>query len=64
MGFGFEIAWQKGSHLHLRRMIQGHEQNLTVPLHKEIDVGTTKAIFNQASRYIPLLELRAYFYTK
>lgn len=40
------------------------KQTLLIPNHREMDTGTLKAIFNQASRYIPETELRQYFYTK
>lgn len=62
--FGFVIAAQKGSHVKLKRMEQGESQTLTVPNHQELDRGTTRAIFNQASRYVPQIELRKHFYTK
>mgnify|MGYP001579917459 CR=1 FL=1 len=63
--FGFSIEKQKGSHVKLLRLlVHGNKQTLTVPLHQEIDRGTLRAIFNQASRYIPEDKLREYFYTK
>ena len=62
--FGFSIEKQKGSHVKLMRLFaDGMKQTLTVPLHQEIDRGTLKAIFNQASRYIPEDKLREHFYT-
>ncbi len=61
--FGFEVVSQKGSHVKLRRVLpDGTKQTLTVPLHEELDKGTLKAIFKQASRYIPEEELKQYFY--
>ena len=62
--FGFEIYSQRGSHVKLRRIeATGERQTLTIPLHVELDVGTLRAIFRQATRYIPETELRSYFYT-
>ncbi|NWF77215.1 MAG: type II toxin-antitoxin system HicA family toxin [Chloroflexi bacterium] len=62
--FGFEIASQKGSHVKLKRVLsRGAKQTLTIPLHKELDKGTLRAIFRQASRYIPEEELRSCFYS-
>ena len=61
---GFEPVEQRGSHAKLKRVENGAEQTLTVPIHKEIDVGTARAVFNQASRFVPGGELRRYFYTK
>lgn len=63
--FGFVIDAQKGSHVKTKRlMADGTKQILTVPNHQEIDRGTLKAIFNQATRYISENELRKYFYTQ
>jgi len=61
--FGFSIYTQRGSHVKLRKINStGKKQILTVPLHTIIDIGTLKAIFRQASRYIPEDQLRKYFY--
>ena len=62
--FDFFIAGQKGSHIKLKRVIEGMNQTLTIPNHKELDRGTARAIFNQASRYIPPQELKKFFYSK
>lgn len=61
--FGFEVISQKGSHVKLKRISENVTQALTIPRHKELDKGTLKAIYRQASRYIPEEELRRYFYT-
>ena len=34
----------------------------TIPRHKELDAGTVRAIFRQASRYIPEDQLRVLLY--
>ncbi|MDI6591745.1 MAG: type II toxin-antitoxin system HicA family toxin [Patescibacteria group bacterium] len=61
--FDFKIISQKGSHVKLRRTLNnGTKQTLTIPLHKELDKGTLKAIFRQALRYIPEEKLRPLFY--
>lgn len=60
--FGFHIIDQNGSHAKLRRYQDGVKQTLTVPVHKEMDKGLLKAIFIQASSYIPEKELKSYFY--
>lgn len=62
--FGFHVIDQTGSHTKLRRYLNEQKQTLTVPLYKEIDKGLLKAIFNQASVYVPEKELRVYFYTE
>jgi predicted RNA binding protein YcfA (HicA-like mRNA interferase family) len=62
--FGFSIQSQRGSHVKLRRIgTDGEKQVLTIPSHAELDKGTLKAILRQASRFIPISELRRYFYT-
>jgi predicted RNA binding protein YcfA (HicA-like mRNA interferase family) len=60
---GFSIYNQKGSHVKLRRVnSKGDKQTLTIPNHKELDKGTIKAIYNQASHYIIQEILDEYFY--
>jgi predicted RNA binding protein YcfA (HicA-like mRNA interferase family) len=62
-GFGFQIHSQRGSHVKLKRVTAaGSVQTLTVPKHRELDVGTLQAIFRQASRFVPEDELRGEFY--
>jgi len=61
--FGFKVASQRGSHVKLRRILSdGTKQTLTIPLHEELDMGTLRAIFRQALRYIPEEELKPHFY--
>ena len=61
--FGFNIASQKGSHAKLRKILpEGTKQILTIPLHKELDRGTLRAIFRQVLRYIPEEEIKPHFY--
>ena len=62
--FGFSIRGYKGSHITVQRIMNDIVQELTVPGHKEIAKGTLKAIYSQAARFIPIEELRKYFYTK
>ncbi|UCH35363.1 MAG: type II toxin-antitoxin system HicA family toxin [Armatimonadota bacterium] len=62
--FGFAILSQRGSHVKLRRVGPGGErETLVVPVHPELDPGTLRAIFRQASQYIPENELRPHFYS-
>jgi predicted RNA binding protein YcfA (HicA-like mRNA interferase family) len=62
--FGFSVIGQKGSHIKLRRIENNIKQTLTVPNHFELDEGTIKAIYNQASRYIPENELSKHFHSE
>jgi predicted RNA binding protein YcfA (HicA-like mRNA interferase family) len=59
--FGFHRVSQKGSHVKLRRVKNGSKQTLTIPVHKEIDRGTLRAIYSQAQRYLPEEDLRGHF---
>ncbi len=62
--FGFVVVHQRGSHVKLqRRVLDGTKQTLTIPNHQELDRGTTRAIYNQATRYITETDLRQYFFT-
>ncbi len=61
--FGFNAVSQRGSHAKLRRVLAGGErQTLHVPMHRELDPGTTRAIFTQASAYVSEDELRPHFF--
>ena len=62
--FSFAQVSQKGSHVKLRRVINGESQTLTIPIHKELDRGTANAIFRQACRYVDESSLREHFFTK
>ena len=62
-GFGFQQVSQRGSHVKLIREVAETRQILTIPLHAELDPGTLRAIFRQASRFISERELRPHFYT-
>jgi predicted RNA binding protein YcfA (HicA-like mRNA interferase family) len=60
--FGFQVHSQKGSHVKLRRIGLAGKETLTVPNHRQLDTGTCRAIFRQATQYIPEPELYTYFY--
>ena len=52
------IASQRGSHVKLRRVLaDGIKQTLHVPKHPEVDTGTCRAIFRQASAFVVAGEL-------
>jgi predicted RNA binding protein YcfA (HicA-like mRNA interferase family) len=62
--FGFLEVKQTGSHAKLRRQGPfGEVQTLHVPLHRELRLGTLRAIFRQASEYLSPDDLRPYFYS-
>ncbi len=63
-GFGFEIVSTRGSHAKLVRVTaSGERQVLTVPVHAELSVGTVRAIYRQASRFIDSADLREKFFS-
>jgi len=62
-GLGFEVVSTRGSHAKLRRVTAaGETQTLTLPLHKDLDLGTIRAIYRQSARFVPAAELRSAFY--
>ncbi|MCL4473676.1 MAG: type II toxin-antitoxin system HicA family toxin [Actinobacteria bacterium] len=61
--FGFTEVSQRGSHVKLSRESGDSRQILVIPLHKELDRGTLKAIIRQTSRFVNEQELLPYFYT-
>lgn len=61
---GFVVVGQKGSHVKLRRESAGMRQILTIPMHNELDRGTTAAIYRQASRFVSETELHSFFFSE
>ncbi|HLD31161.1 MAG TPA: type II toxin-antitoxin system HicA family toxin [Patescibacteria group bacterium] len=47
-GFGFEFVSQKGSHIKLRRNIEGKIITTVVPNHKELMTGTLRGVLDLA----------------
>jgi len=62
--FGFNIQSQKGSHIKLSRVTLKQKQVLVIPNHNEIDIGTLKAIYRQANKYMSEKELFPFFYNE
>jgi predicted RNA binding protein YcfA (HicA-like mRNA interferase family) len=60
--FGFSMHSQSGSHFKVKRKTAGVTETLIIPNHDPIAKGTLKAVFNQASKYVPQTELRKHFY--
>ena len=60
---GFLIAYTKGSHTKLVRHTDTEEQVLVVPMHKELDKGTQKAIYKQALAYVSEKDIGPLFYS-
>jgi len=47
--FGFQITGRKGSHVRLSKQIENGKVGTVVPMHKELKIGTLKAILKQAN---------------
>ncbi|OGD33057.1 hypothetical protein A2833_00680 [Candidatus Azambacteria bacterium RIFCSPHIGHO2_01_FULL_44_55] len=63
MSYGFDMVSQRGSHVKLKRETEeGVKQTLTIPKHQELDKGTIRAVYRQASRYISEKDLADKFY--
>ncbi len=63
VAFGFKVVSTRGSHAKLRRFApDGSSQILTIPVHQELASGTLRAIFRQASRFIPEEKLQPFFF--
>lgn len=61
--FGFTVSGQRGSHAKLVRVApSGERQILVVPLHRNLATGTLHAIYRQAARLIPSVDLRRAFF--
>lgn len=62
--FGFDVDRIRGSHHTLKRVVDGHSQSITVPVHgnKALPAGTIKGIYRQGLNYIPEDELILHFY--
>jgi hypothetical protein len=60
---GFGVIGGK-KHIELRRAAANGDETLIVPSHSFLAKGTLRAIFSQASRYIPQGELRPHFYNE
>jgi len=52
--YGYEITRQTGGHLRLTSTFKGSEHHITIPHHKELRVGTLKAILTDVASYLEL----------
>ena len=61
---GFEVDRTRGSHATLVRIsATGARQVVTVPMHRQLALGTVHAIYRRVSRLVPEADLRAAFFT-
>ena len=50
--FGYQVTRQTGSHLRLTSSRKGTQHHLTIPAHKELQVGTLHGILKDAASYL------------
>lgn len=63
--FGFVVVGQRRSHAKLRRIgPHGDPQTRTVPMHRELDTGTSRALLRQSTRFVDEESLRTHFYAE
>lgn len=60
--FGFTLAYSKGSHCKLSRIVNGKKQVIVIPRHKSVAKGTIKSIYRKATPYLGEEKLRPLFY--
>ena len=46
--FGFQITGRKGSHVRISKQTEKGKIGTVIPMHKELKIGTLKAILRQA----------------
>ncbi len=46
------------------QVVMVKKQTLTMPLHDQLDAGTLRAVFRQATHYVTENELRPHFYSE
>ena len=61
---GFVVRYTRGRHTKLQRTVNEHIRTLVIPLHKEIAKGTLRDIYNQVFEYLPISEVKDFFFTK
>lgn len=66
--FGFQVESMRGSHaklVRLRRTEGDREvrEVLVVPVHRKSRIGTVRAIYRQASRFVPEDQLKPRFFS-
>ena len=62
--YGFKMDSQKGSHIKLVKQTTFQKLVLIIADNKNLQKGTIKAIFNQASRFVDNEKLQEYFYSE
>lgn len=63
-GIGFVVDRTRGSHATLVRVAPGCvRQVVTVPMHRQLALGTLRAIHRRVARFVPEEDLKPGFFT-
>ncbi|MDP2663165.1 MAG: type II toxin-antitoxin system HicA family toxin [Dehalococcoidia bacterium] len=52
--YGYEITRQTGSHMRLTATARGSPHHITIPVHKDLTVGTLNAILTNIASYLEM----------
>lgn len=50
--YGYSVSRQTGSHLRLTSRIMGFEHHVTIPVHRELRLGTLRSIVSEVANYL------------
>ena len=63
-GMGFTVDRTRGSHARLVRVAPtGARQVVTAPMHRELALGTVRAVYRRVARFVPEAVVKAAFFT-
>ncbi|OFW26818.1 MAG: hypothetical protein A3J28_14090 [Acidobacteria bacterium RIFCSPLOWO2_12_FULL_60_22] len=52
--YGYRITRQTGSHIRVTSSQKGTEHHITIPAHKQVNIGTLSAILTDVARYLEM----------
>lgn len=52
--YDYELLRQRGSHIRLVSRQMGHEHHVTVPRHRQLNVGTLASIISDVANYLEI----------
>jgi predicted RNA binding protein YcfA (HicA-like mRNA interferase family) len=52
--FGYQVNRQSGSHVRLTSSERGFEHHVTIPLHRQLKVGTLAGILSEIAAYLEM----------
>ena len=54
--YGYRLIRQRGSHIRLTTTVQGTEHSVTIPRHRQVNVGTLSSIVSDVAEYLGLTQ--------